>query len=196
MSRTRVAIAAALGILFVWHGNLRAAEPANPAGWSLSADGAFAIHAASRLAWPRCVEGMVWDGHDCRGDALLLTHAQALARAAERSRAEGVTWRVPRAPELQRLARRNVAPGLDARLFPGAPIDWHWTSTALIDSSAVNPYNYDNIRRGVTAENVNRLAYLHGVAVHTGSGALNGEVTKRTLLPVRLVRQMPAPAAR
>jgi hypothetical protein len=42
--------------------------------------------------------------------------------------------------------------------------------------------------RGRTNENTNRMAFLHGWAVNLTSGEARGDVTKRTKLPVRLVR--------
>lgn len=155
---------------------------------SASDDGAFIIDARTRVAWARCVEGMRWTGTTCAGVPDRLDHAEATARVAQRRRSDGLDWRLPRVRELQWLLKSDSqTKRIDAAQFPQAPEDWHWSSTVSIDSSAVNPYNYNNIRRGVTAENVNRIAYLHGWAVHMGSGETNGAVNKRTRLPVRLV---------
>jgi hypothetical protein len=162
------------------------AEP--PTGLIASDDGAFVIDARARVAWARCVEGMRWTGTGCAGAPERLDHAQATARAAERRRSDGLNWRLPRVRELQWLLKSDAATQrIDPTLFPNAPAEWHWSSTVSIDSSAVNRYNYNNIRNGVTGENVNRIAFLHGWAVHLGNGEADGAVRKRTRLPVRLV---------
>lgn len=161
-------------------------EPAN--GMAASDDGAFVIDARTRVAWARCVEGMHWVGTTCAGVPDRLDHAEATARVAQRRRSDGLNWRLPRVRELQWLLKSGAsARHIDTTLFPRAPDDWHWSSGVSIDSSAVNQYDYNNIRHGVTGENVNRISYLHGWAVHLGSGAAKGTVNKRTQLPVRLV---------
>lgn len=153
----------------------------------LSADGAYVIDKQTRVAWPRCVEGMRWTGRTCTGAPYLLTHSEAMARVAARQR-EGVAWRLPRVRELQRLVRSGAnAQGLDTALFPGAVSDWHWSASVSIDTTSVNQYAYNNVRRGVTGDNVNRIAFRHGWAVHLGSGESAGDVDKRTRMPLRVV---------
>lgn len=156
---------------------------------SLSEDGAYVVDARSKLAWPRCVEGMAWNGKTCTGVARLMTHGEATALAAARAKAEGVAWRLPRVPELRRLASKidkPAAPGV--ALFPAAPQDWHWSITASINAVRINPYDYDNIRQGRTGGNTDQLGVQQGWAVHLGSGEARGDVTKRSMLTVRLVR--------
>jgi hypothetical protein len=155
---------------------------------SASDDGAFVIDARTRVAWARCVEGMRGTGTTCSGVADRLDHAGATARVAQRRRSDGLNWRLPRVRELQWLLKSDSpTKRIDTTRFPRASDGWHWSASVSIDSSTVNPYNYSNIRSGVTAENVNRIAYLHGWAVHLGSGEANGAINKRTRLPVRLV---------
>ncbi|MBI5717446.1 MAG: DUF1566 domain-containing protein [Burkholderiales bacterium] len=168
-------------------GAAAAAEPALVP----SADGSELVDAAAGLTWARCVEGMQWDGRTCVGAPLRLTHGEAAGAAAARRRADGKHWRLPRVPESQRLARlaRHV-PASCASCLPGAPLEWHWTATSQVDTSRVNPYNYGNIRRGVNEESVNRLAFLHGWAVHSGSGEADAAMAKKTRLVVRLVRTL------
>lgn len=156
---------------------------------SLSEDGAYVVDARSKLAWPRCVEGMAWNGKTCTGVARLMTHGEATALAAARAKAEGVAWRLPRVPELRRLAGKVGKPaGPEAALFPAAPQDWHWSITASIHTARINPYDYDNIRQGRTGGNTDQLGVQQGWAVHMGSGEARGDVTKRSMLTVRLVR--------
>lgn len=162
--------------------------PASPE-LSLSEDGAYVVDARSKLAWPRCVEGMAWNGKTCTGVARLMTHGEATALAAARAKAEGVAWRLPRVPELRRLAGKvgkPAAPGV--ALFPAAPQDWHWSITASINAVRINPYDYDNIRQGRTGGNTDQLGVQQGWAVHLGTGEARGDVTKRSMLTVRLVR--------
>ena len=144
---------------------------------------------ASGLVWARCAEGMRWSGSHCQGRPMLLTRAEAMKRAAERQRDSGLAWRLPTAKELQRLVKLNRQDeGLDPKLFPDAPLGWHWSSTTRANGQAVNAYRYDNITRGVSGESVNRLSFLQGWSVDLGTGEMNGEVAKKSELPVRLVR--------
>lgn len=154
-----------------------------------SSDGTQVSDARSKLVWSRCVEGMHWTGKTCAGDPVLASHAEALSLARARSEAEGVRWRVPRVKEFQHMlsAVERSAQG-SAVLFPAAPSGWHWTVSASIDTRTVNQYDYKNIERGVSAQSANRMAFLHGWAVNMGSAEARGDVTKRTKLPVRLVR--------
>jgi hypothetical protein len=169
-------------------GTLPAPEPV----WRLSEDGGLVIHVKSGTAWKRCAEGMNWTGKACAGQALLLTQADALALASE-AQADGVRWRLPRVTELQRLARRGGSPpGLDADLFPGGPRQWHWASTANVKLQSVNPYNYGNVMKGVTGDNVNQMGFLHGWSVNLETGEAQGETPKRQALPVRLVHTLPS----
>lgn len=132
---------------------------------------------------------MQWDGRACTGEPVRLTYAQAVARAQARSRAEGGAWRLPRVTELQRLVGEVArSPQGVETLLPAAPLDWHWTATASVDTRPVNPYDYGNIQRGLTEQSVNRLGYLHGWAVKLADGSARGDVSKRTRLSLRLVR--------
>jgi hypothetical protein len=131
---------------------------------------------------------MQWNGKTCTGSPLRADHSEAFALAAARSKAEGVSWRVPRVTELERLVNKTAAPlGIDPLLFPAAPRDWHWSATTNVDAAQVNQYSYGNIRQGLTNENVNHMAFLHGWAVDMATGEARDDVTKRTKLPVRLV---------
>lgn len=144
---------------------------------------------ASGLIWARCAEGMRWSGKHCLDRPVLLTRAEAMQRATERQRDSGLAWRLPTAKELQRLVKLNRQDeGLDPKLFPDAPLGWHWSSTTRTNGQSVNAYRYDNIARGVSGESVNRLSFLQGWSVDLGTGEMNGEVAKKSQLPVRLVR--------
>jgi len=159
--------------------------------WVISDDGAYAVNLRAQLAWPRCVEGMRWNGTTCTGRPVLLDHAEAIALAGLRSEADGVQWRVPTVTELQRLVLKSARPpGLNPVLFPAAPRDWHWSITANVNTTNVNPYNYGNVMRGRTGENAIHMAYLHGWAVNLATGKARGDVAKRSELPVRLVRSL------
>lgn len=178
------------------------------AGWRLSADGREVIDERTGQAWSRCVEGMHWTGKTCAGAPTMATHKEALALASQRRQADGLDWRLPRVTDLRRLAQDAGATGAKGakgdqggeadRLFPGAPRDLYWAGTARVDtrSTAVNPYNYGNIAEHRSPDNLNRLGFLHGWAVDMRTGEAQGDVSKRTRLPVRLVRvlQGEAPA--
>ncbi|MCD6662868.1 MAG: DUF1566 domain-containing protein [Comamonas sp.] len=167
-----------------------AASVASP--WALSTDGTLVIDTRSHLAWDRCVVGMQWNGSTCTGRAQLLTLAQAQALADERWKAGGVRWRLPRVPELRRLVNRGTSPSaVDAALFPGAPADWHWTSTRSVNTGAVNPYTYGNVMRG--GQGGDALHARQAWAVDMGSGEGRGDMNRATPLYVRLVRPAPKP---
>lgn len=167
----------------------QAAEPEPPALQVSAPHSDEVRETASGLVWARCAEGMRWSGSHCQGRPMLLTRAEAMKHAAERQRDSGQAWRLPTAKELQRLVKLNRQDeGLDPKLFPDAPLGWHWSSTTRANGQTVNAYRYDNIARGVSGESVNRLSFLQGWSVDLGTGEMNGEVAKKSELPVRLVR--------
>ena len=167
----------------------RSASTPAPA-FTLSSDGALVIDQRARLAWPRCVEGMRWDGHACSGTPGLFTYGEAQALVRQRWQASGVRWRLPRVNELRRLVNRSVQPpALDAALFPAAPRAWHWTGTASVNTATVNPYAYGNVARGGAGEH--QLAVQQAWAVDMGSGDARGDVGRGSKLAVRLVRPAP-----
>ncbi|WP_253252277.1 Lcl domain-containing protein, partial [Comamonas thiooxydans] len=87
--------------------------------FQLSPDASMVIDTRARLAWPRCAEGMGWNGKTCSGQAQVFSHKQAMSHAAERSKAENLRWRLPRVNELKRLLDRSSKPqGLNPELFP------------------------------------------------------------------------------
>lgn len=173
--------------LALWTGSGVGGEA--PPDWVLSGDGAYVIHREARVAWPRCVEGMAWDGRRCTGTPLQLDRHEALALAQARSQARGVTWRLPQVKELQQLASASVraSRGSGTALLPAASHGWCWSATAVVDSGRFNEYNYGNIARGLNKANVNQLGFLHGWAVNTADGEARGDVPRRTKLSVRLV---------
>lgn len=167
-----------------------AAEPV-PARPTVSADGAAVQDAQAGLAWARCVEGMQWTGKFCRGTPQLMSFSQAVAHARERSQADGLAWRLPRVQELQRLVegRRAAKPaGPDPLLFPDTPRDLYWSATAQLGGRASNPYNYGTVMRGGGGDAPSGA--MQGWAVHLGSGAAHGDVSKSSRLLVRLVRTL------
>lgn len=169
-----------------------AADPPDAPNWVRTEDGAEVIDQRTRLAWPRCVEGMRWTGSTCAGEPALVSHAEAIALAAARSKADGRPWRLPRVNELRRLVDKTAhPPGLDPKPFPAAPGEWHWAITANVNTAPVNQYDYRNIAQGRTSANANSMAFRHGWAVNLATGEARGDVAKRTRLPVRLVRSPP-----
>lgn len=155
----------------------------------LSKDGAYVIDTRTKLVWPRCVEGMYWDGLICAGTPQLLTYAQASALTRARSSADGLPWRLPRTHELRHLVHKTTTPtGPDPVLFPGTPADWHWSGSASIESTPVNIYEYDKVMHGHNEKTADRIAFLHGWAVHLETGEARSDMPKTSRLPVRLVR--------
>jgi len=158
-----------------------AAQPSSSVP-TLTADGLFIRDPRAHLEWPRCVEGMSWNGKTCMGQPRLMTYAEAQALALERTRAEGVTWRLPRLNELKRWSN---AEGKD--LFPNAPDEWTWTSTKRIDTVQSNSYNYGNIQQGRGGAQ-EMVGVNQGFAWLPGAGQARGDVSHKTALVVRLVR--------
>lgn len=140
------------------------------------------------LIWSRCVEGMTWNGKTCIGEAKLVAHGEARALATARSQAEDSPWRVPTLLE----HRHFVAPLLRAdqrtgvTTLPGSPPGCYWTTSVSIHEASVNSYAYNNIQKGLTAQNINRLSFLHAWCIDVGNGA-GREALRRERLPVRLV---------
>ena len=154
-----------------------------------SEDGASIIDLRARLVWPRCVEGMQWNGKTCTGTPQQLDYAQAVALANARWKSEGVRWRLPRANELTRLVDKTTRPpGLSVVLFPGAPPEWHWSGSANIQTGSGNLYNYGNVMRGGAGGEAGTMAFRQGWAVNLQTAESRGDVGKATRLPVRLVR--------
>jgi hypothetical protein len=154
-----------------------------------SADGTAIVDRRSKLAWARCVEGMVWNGKTCAGQRKLFDRAEANAIAQARAKAEEVRWRLPRANELRRLVDKKAnPPGIPPQLFPAAPAGLHWTSTANIKNFSNNQYNYTNMTQGNAGVTGSRLAALDGWAVDMDTGIASGDIPRSTKLPVRLVR--------
>ncbi len=157
--------------------------------WAISEDGAYVIDTRAGLAWPRCVEGMRWSGTTCTGQPRLLNRAEATALATERWKAEGVDWRLPRVPELQRLIDKSISPpGLNPALFPAAPGGWHWSATANVSGRGSNPYNYGTIMKGQAEAGAGQMAMLNGWAVSLSTGEARDDAARKSRLPVRLVR--------
>jgi len=162
--------------------------------WVLSEDGAYVIDTRAQLAWPRCVEGMQWNGKTCAGTPRLLDRAEATALATGRWKAEGVDWRLPRVPELQRLIDKSISPpGLNPALFPAAPGSWHWSATANVSGrGGANPYNYGTVMQGQAGAGAGQMAMINGWAVNLSTGEARGDAARGSRLPVRLVRSSTA----
>lgn len=157
----------------------------------ISTDGEYVLDLRSRLAWPRCAEGMRWTGNTCIGQRMLFQYADALELAAARSQSEGVRWRLPRVAELRHLVEKyGKPPGLHPGLFPKSPTELHWTSTPSIQHSTGNQYDYSNISQGRTGEGGSRLSPLLGWALDTRTGEATSDLPKTTPLALRLVRSL------
>lgn len=162
---------------------------AAPPDWDLSKDGRLIIHRSARVAWSRCVEGMQWTGQRCAGTALWFNHAEALARVQAREKVDGIAWRLPHMRELRQLAYQNARPTpAEQTLLPPVGHGWCWTATAAIETRSINPYDYNNIQRGLSGQNTTQVRFQRGWAVNTATAEAQGDVPKRTKLLMRLVR--------
>ena len=161
---------------------------------ALSPDGSLVVDTRAKLAWPRCVEGMQWNGKTCTGTPLELDYAQAQAHAQARWKAENQPWRLPRAAELRRLVDKSArTPGLDARLFPAAPSGWHWAANTNVQGGlAGNQYNYGNVekaqRQGQGGESLDSTRVNQRYAVDLETGDIRSDAAKYSKLHFRLVR--------
>lgn len=157
-----------------------------------SADGKEVIDAKGKLAWRRCVEGMVWFGSTCTGRAKTFTMVEAQALVVAQGKATGQRWRLPHMPELKLLLdKTQTGRGamVDAALFPGTPANWHWSASVSVGAGGVvNQYNYGNIMSGVTPGNANQLRALEGWGLNFATGEASGGINKRDAIFVRLVR--------
>lgn len=162
---------------------------ATAAGAAPSPDGQEIHDPIAHLAWSRCLVGQRWTGKTCSGAPELLRHTEALARARALAQQTGLPWRLPRVPELQHLVRRN-GQGLDPKLFPGAPADWHWSGMPSLSHESVNPYNYGSVMRGQSGSQAADSSFVNGWAVHLGDGQARDDVPKGSRLAVRLVRTL------
>jgi hypothetical protein len=158
----------------------------------VSADGKELIDAKAKLAWRRCVEGMIWFGMTCTGRAKTFTMIEAQALVTAEGKATGQRWRLPHIPELKTLLNKShVGRGamVDAALLPGTPANWHWSASVSVGAGgALNQYNYGNIMAGVTTANANQLKALEGWGFNFATGEASGGISKRDALYVRLVR--------
>ena len=159
---------------------------ASAAPLQLSADGQLVIDLRAKLAWPRCAEGMEWSGKACSGTAEVFNYKQAMTYAAERSKAEGQRWRLPRVNEFKRLLERNTKPqGLNPTLFPNAPRDWYWTATAAVNTQRINSYNYSQVDK---TGSLSGLSAQQAWAVNTETLEATPDMGKGNALLLRLVR--------
>jgi hypothetical protein len=169
------------------------ATPAEPVPrLVVSQDGKELIDAKAKLAWRRCVEGMIWFGMTCTGRAKTFTMIEAQALVTAEGKATGQRWRLPHIPELKTLLNKtHVGRGamVDAAVLPGTPANWHWSASVSVGAGGVvNQYNYGNIMSGVTAANANQLKALEGWGFNFATGEASGGISKRDALYVRLVR--------
>lgn len=155
----------------------------------ISADGAYVLDLRGKLIWPRCVEGMRWNGKTCIGLRMLFTYADAVEIATTRSQSDGLRWRLPRVTELRHLVdKKGTPPGLNPVLFPNSPTDLYWTSTPTIRHSEGNQYDYSNIVQNRTGDGSSTLSPMLGWTIDPQTGDAVGDVAKDIPLAIRFVR--------
>lgn len=120
-----------------------ATSNAQPAQFTLSADGNEVVDNTTGLVWRRCAEGMTLHANQCAGTAYHFTVETALAYAAYEAAATGVAWRLPKLGELLSIADAERAmPAIDSLNFPNTPANKFWTSSLFVRAShggAANP---------------------------------------------------------
>jgi hypothetical protein len=176
-------------VLLIWFGGpSRAADASTAQGITPSEAGGYVKDRRSGLVWPRCAEGMRWSGEACAGTPLLLDRAEAMALAASRKQADGLSWRLPTVAELRGLVKTSPGTqGLDQEIFPPVKQEWFWSASTTVETATVNQYNYGNIMQGRDNQNATRVDVARGWAVSMVTGEARGDVFRRTKLPVRLV---------
>lgn len=123
-------------------------------------DGDEATDRTTGLVWKRCSAGLEWLGEKdgCVGEIVGATPD----RADEIARKAGAGWRVPNADELLSLVARDCGePAIDARIFPGVPLDpggegslyWTTTESGMLDMLVTVDFRdgtYDMHSRGLS----------------------------------------------
>lgn len=107
-------------------GMAQAVCPSMPTSQRFLTQGAEVTDQTTGLVWARCSVGQSWDGSNCTGSAVVLTHEAAFQYAHSQ-----IGWRLPNVKELASLADRGCrAPSIDSSVFPAVSSYWYWTSTA------------------------------------------------------------------
>ncbi|HMN94080.1 MAG TPA: hypothetical protein PKC60_12695 [Hydrogenophaga sp.] len=177
-------LALSLLLSFVVPGQAGTGSPSPVPEWTLSPDGAHIVMTKARQLWPRCVEGLRWNGSGCAGTPLWMTHAQALEHARRRSQTDGMPWRLPSARELQLLSQQTQG----TAMLPDTTLGWSWSGTRSVVRHEVNPYSYDTLQRWTTTVGGQRLDLQHGWAVNTATAQMRSDIPRETPMLVRLVR--------
>ena len=96
--------------------------------WALGTDGT-ARQAAAGLTWYRCNAGERFVNGACVGEALRVSHTEALQYAQDFSSASGRAWRLPTVEEMRDLRQSSCHnPAIDTRVFPSARADHYWSA--------------------------------------------------------------------
>jgi len=181
-------VCSALTLLLALGGPVWAEEALAAPGITPSESGGFVKDRKTGLVWPRCAEGMVWNGQACTGTPLLLDRAEAIALAASRKQADGLNWRLPTAAELKGLVKKSPGVrGLDPEIFPPVAEEWFWSATLAANKATANQYRYGDIVQGSSGQNATRVDLPRGWAVSMVTGEARGDVPSRIKLPVRLI---------
>lgn len=146
----------------------------------ISTDSSELTDKKTGLIWRRCVEGMVFSGGTCSGEALELSYEDVLQRAKSEASRSGKAWRVPEAHELVGLVDRSRSPMINPTAFPAQPC------TTEQERGSYATCSFRSATRGAQ--------YSHGVGHVTvtfrdGAGQLTGDTAfdKYTFF-LRLVR--------
>lgn len=122
-------------------------------------------HKTTGLTWMRCSLGQIWDGKTCTGKAEIFDWQKILQAAGSQEFADHKDWRLPSKNELVSiLEERCVAPAVNAKIFPGTPSAYFWSSSP-----------YSGVADGAWS-------------VDFGYGTINASVKNGSNLHVRLVR--------
>ena len=138
-----------------------------------------AAMATPMMEWKHCHEGMqMTQDKGCQGKALRLNYVDAQAYISKLP-PEG--WRMPTVVELKHYLG-NVPHSLGVESYL-------WTSTTVIQQEGTNMYNYTNIQKGVQYD-VSRLTPMRW-AVHSVTKEARGDASRKSELPLLLVRMVP-----
>jgi Protein of unknown function (DUF1566)/Repeat of unknown function (DUF5648) len=128
------------------HGSIpaSAAFTYESASYGADAAGNVAVDMRTGLKWRRCMEGQVWNGATCTGEAARFLHEQALSAAQAQH-----AWRIPNVKELVSVAiATNAQASGHSTIFPGVGSEPFWTATPWGPDPGSNNVWYVNFSNG------------------------------------------------
>jgi hypothetical protein len=153
-----------LGGGFFNSGQVAASSTSSVNGQFLARDHLI-IDLKSGVEWMRCSVGQQWDGSDCTGDIIRLSHADVAKAIVLANEQLGGAWRLPNRAELEGLVCGKCADvKIHRKIFPQTVAEPYWTGE------------------------VNGFAARHFWSVNFMTGYTYGRFFPQQELAVRLVR--------